>query len=42
MGSLGITVPRHTTLRQMVPYDTVKQAEQLEHKVVQAEVSSWG
>jgi len=35
---LGVTVPRHATLRQVVPFDAVQDAERLERKVVHAEV----
>lgn len=38
VGGLGVTVPRHTTLRQVVPFDAVQQAERLDRKVQHAEV----
>jgi len=34
----GVTVPRHITLRQVVPYDAVREAELLDKKVAHAEV----
>lgn len=34
----GQVVPRHLTLRQVVPYDAVRQAELLDQKVVRAEM----
>ncbi|KAJ9506897.1 hypothetical protein QJQ45_002459 [Haematococcus lacustris] len=38
MEGLQQVVPRQQTLRQVVPYDTVRKAELLEHKVVKAEM----
>jgi len=37
-----VTVPRHTTLRQVVPFDAVQQAERLDRKVAHAEVRHSG
>ncbi len=38
IGGLNVTVPRHTTLRQVVPFDAVRDAERLDRKVAHAEV----
>lgn len=38
MGGLDAVVPVHATLRQVVPYNALHQAELLEAKVIKAEV----